>query len=73
MINFPSNPNLGAIWVADNTVTYKWLGNRWSSMAPILEGLTYFYYNGGTASTWNDTTTGVLDTVLNGGTASTIY
>lgn len=69
MIDFPATPALGEIWVANNAVTYEWLGNRWSSMSPILAGATYFYYNGGTADTWPGTTTGPTDIVLYGGNA----
>ena len=37
-LTFPSNPTLGQEYLADNSVTYTWLGNRWSAAQSILNG-----------------------------------
>ncbi len=51
MVEFPQNPTTGQEWVAENTVTYTWLGNRWSSAAAIAAGTAVHYKEGGRAST----------------------
>jgi len=63
MIEFPTNPTLGQQYVADNAVTYTWLGNRWSSATAIDAGTAEYYRDGGRANT-----TYFADT-MDGGTA----
>ena len=47
MIQFPASPTLGQQYVGINTVTYTWLGNRWSSVNAIEDGTAEFYVDGG--------------------------
>ena len=63
MVQFPQNPILYQLWVAENTVTYMWLGDRWSSAEPLEQGVAEYYMDGGRSDT-----TDFLDE-LNGGTA----
>lgn len=63
MVEFPQNPTNGQQWVAENTVTYTWLGNRWSSATALSNGTAVNYKEGGRADT-----TEFLDE-LTGGTA----
>ena len=62
---FPSNPTLGDLYVADNTVTYIWTGSAWDSAIPIHNGLAEFVYEGGQS----DFSYTILDNTLDGGTA----
>lgn len=62
---FPSNPTLGDLYVADNTVTYIWTGTAWDSAIPIHNGLAEFVYEGGESTS----TYTILDNTLDGGTA----
>jgi hypothetical protein len=65
-LQFPSNPTLGQLFVGINTVTYQWLGNRWSSAAPMHNGSTLYVYEGGNAfNIFNS----LLDNVIDGGNA----
>lgn len=63
MVEFPANPVIGQIWVAENAVTYAWLGDRWSSAQPLALGITEFYIDNGRASTTT------FNNDLDGGTA----
>ncbi len=63
MVEFPQNPTTGQQWVAENAVTYTWLGNRWSSATALANGTAVHYKDGGRANT-----TEFLDE-LDGGTA----
>lgn len=63
MVEFPQNPELGQDYVADNAVTYTWLGNRWSSQPALNAGRAEHYRDGGRA-----TSTYFAD-ILDGGTA----
>jgi hypothetical protein len=69
MVVFPSSPTPGQIWVAENTATYTWLGDRWSSTTAVLNGQAEFYVEGGRATTWGNITNGPTDTELDGGMA----
>jgi len=69
MVVFPSSPTLGQRFVAENTATYTWLGDRWNSTTAILSGIAEFYAEGGRANTWANPTNNPQDTELNGGTA----
>ena len=73
MVVFPSSPTTGQVWVAENTATYTWLGNRWNSTTAVLNGTVQFYDEGGRAITWATPTNGVNDNELDGGTATTVY
>ena len=63
MVEFPQNPTLGQDYVADNAVTYTWLGNRWSSQPALNAGRAEHYLDGGRS------TTVVFTNELDGGTA----
>lgn len=65
VLEFPQNPTLGDLYVADNAVTYIWTGVAWDSSIPIHNGLAYYYDVGGRANTVFT----VLDNTLDGGTA----
>jgi len=69
MVVFPSSPTLGQRFVAENTATYTWLGDRWNSTTAILSGIAEFYVEGGLANTWAGTTNGPQDNEIDGGTA----
>jgi hypothetical protein len=69
MVQFPSSPTLGQQYVADNTATYTWLGDRWNSATAILNSTAAFYYEGGRAITWATPTNNPQDIELDGGTA----
>lgn len=63
MVEFPADPTLGQTYVAENAVTYTWLGNRWSSATAINAGTAEYYRDGGRAST------AYFADTLDGGTA----
>lgn len=66
MITFPINPTTGQVYVADNTVTYEWTGDRWSAYASINNGHSFPVVDGLHAnSTYNPS----VDITLDGGTA----
>lgn len=45
-ISFPDNPTDGQEFLADNTVTYIWTGNRWSAVQAIQNGIAQYAYDG---------------------------
>ena len=49
LLDLPLNPTLNQQYVANNGVTYTWLGNRWSSEPAIRLGTASFYYEGADA------------------------
>lgn len=51
IVVFPDNPYYGQVWVAENTVTYMWMGDRWSSAEPLHQGIAEYYRDGGRANT----------------------
>ena len=63
MVEFPQNPQTGQQWVAENAVTYTWLGDRWSSAPAFENGTAVHYKEGGRA------TTEIFRNELDGGTA----
>jgi hypothetical protein len=74
-VEFPANPVYGQRFVAENTVTYTWLGNRWSSETAIESGLAEYYVEGGRADfVYNPETNTLLDggTAANGPTLTTV-
>jgi len=62
VLQFPSNPVLNQEFVADNLVTYTWLGDRWSSEAGIVQRTSRFVIDGEYSSS-------TIDNTLDGGTA----
>lgn len=63
-ITFPTRPNIGQEFLADNAVTYVWTGNTWNSSIPIHNGSAeYANYGGSASSVYND----LLDNTLDGG------
>ena len=73
MVVFPQNPTSGQIWVAENTATYTWLGDRWNSVTAVVNGRVEFYEEGGRANTWATPTNNSYDKEIDGGTATTVY
>ena len=64
IIKFPTHPNIGQEFLADNCVTYVWTGNTWNSTIPIHNGTAeYAIYGGSASSVYND----LLDNTLDGG------
>lgn len=66
MVIFPNNPTVGQLYVADNTVTYEWTGDRWSAHAAMVSGQSSPVFDGLYAISVYNTVTDVL---LDGGTA----
>ena len=62
-LQFPESPNLGDLFLADNSVTYIWTGSAWDSAIPIHNGLAQFTDVGGVANTVFT----ILDNTLDGG------
>lgn len=62
-ITFPTDPNVGQEFVGNNSVTYQWTGDRWSSAIPALNGKSHWVVDGGDASPYNS----ALDSTLDGG------
>ena len=50
-IIFPSTPTLGQEFLADNGITYNWIGTYWSTAVPIAAGTAFYTAFGGTAAT----------------------
>ena len=69
MVVFPQSPTTGQIWVAENTATYTWLGDRWNSVTAVVNGTAEFYDEGGRATTWANPTNNSYDTEIDGGYA----
>jgi hypothetical protein len=51
VIIFPSTPELGQEFLADNGVTYNWMGTHWSNKVPTAAGTAYYTAVGGFADT----------------------
>jgi hypothetical protein len=51
IIIFPENPSTGQEFLADNGVTYNWIGSYWSSAVPISSGTAFYTAVGGSAAT----------------------
>jgi hypothetical protein len=67
LIDLPLNPMLYQQYVANNGVTYTWLGNRWNAEIAVRQGTSYFYYEGADAAfDYNE----VIDDELDGGWAN---
>jgi hypothetical protein len=50
-ITFPTNPQQGQEFLADNGVTYEWQGTHWSNAVPTAAGRAYYTAVGGFANT----------------------
>lgn len=50
-ITFPQDPVLGQEFLADNGVTYNWMGTHWSNKVPTEAGTAYYTAVGGFANT----------------------
>jgi len=66
IITFPLNPTVGQSYVATNSVTYTWTGDRWSSGRAIDNNQAKYYVEGGDSAWVYNTAT---DVTLDGGTA----
>jgi len=44
-LTFPTNPNTGTNFRADNNIVYTWTGNRWSGTVPLTNTATYDVQN----------------------------
>ena len=51
MIIFPQNPTQNQEFLADNGVTYVWMGTYWSNAVPTAAGTAYYTAVGGLADT----------------------
>ena len=51
MIIFPQNPTQNQEFLADNGVTYVWMGTYWSNAVPTAAGTAYYTSVGGFADT----------------------
>ena len=61
-LTFPQDPTTGQQWVAENAVTYTWLGDHWNSTTAITQGTVKYYHEGGAADfEYNPITDGLLD------------
>ena len=45
-ISFPSNPQVGQEFLADNAITYTWTGDRWSATEAIVQGRAQYAIDG---------------------------
>jgi|LauGreDrversion4_2_1035121.scaffolds.fasta_scaffold389945_2 hypothetical protein len=66
-LQFPQNPTNGQIFTGDNTVTYVYTGDRWSSALAMYLGAYEFAYEGGNAFTEYNP---LLDLIIDGGDAT---
>ena len=59
-ITFPTTPALGQEYLADNGVTYNWMGTYWSNAVPTAAGTAFYTAVGGSAAseTFNNTLDG---------------
>lgn len=51
VIQFPQNPVTGQEFLADNGVTYLWMGTHWSNAVPTAAGTAFYTAVGGFANT----------------------
>lgn len=65
-ISFPVNPTIGQDYLADNSVSYVWTGNRWSAKQAIETRRAQYALDGLYADSQYDP---LLDITLDGGTA----
>lgn len=55
-IKFPTNPKTGDDFVADNGVTYIWMGDRWSGTHAVITGMAQPVFDGEYSSSISDNT-----------------
>ena len=68
VITFPTNPEIGDYFLAYNSTTYVWMGDRWSGAQAVLIGLASPFYDGEYASsTYNSNLDATLDGGVNNG------
>ena len=60
-ITFPSNPQVGDDYVADNGSTYIWTGAFWSSALSVITGRAEPIVNGGDATPYSATIDNTLE------------
>jgi hypothetical protein len=65
-IIFPVNPAVGQNYLADNTVTYIWTGDRWSAKQALTTQQALYALDGLYAGSVYDP---LIDIELDGGTA----
>lgn len=63
---FPLEPTNGQKYVANNGITYTWLGNRWNGTMALAAGTAEYYVDNGDANFTYDPD---LHNELDGGTA----
>jgi hypothetical protein len=65
-ITFPTNPTMGQEYIPNNSAVYVWLGNRWSTAQPVIQGQANSVAEGGSSTTvYNELT----DNTIGGGGA----
>ena len=65
-ITFPTNPAMGQEYIPNNSAVYVWLGNRWSTAQPVIQGQANSVAEGGSSTTvYNELT----DNTIGGGGA----
>ena len=65
-ISFPTNPTVGQDYLADNSVSYVWTGDRWSAKQALETHKSQYALDGLHAdSDYNP----LVDITLDGGTA----
>ena len=65
-ITFPTNPAMGQEYIPNNAAVYVWLGDRWSTAQPVIQGQAYSVAEGGSSTTvYNELT----DNTIGGGGA----
>lgn len=65
-IYFPANPTVGQDYLADNSVTYIWTGDRWSAKQALETRKAQYSIDGLYA---NSIYNPLVDITLDGGTA----
>jgi len=66
-LTMPQNPTIGQEYVADNTVTYIWMGDRWSAGNAITTKKSSFVIDG-SYSDWEYNPS--IDNALDGGASN---
>jgi hypothetical protein len=66
-IAFPTDPIIGQEYVADNAVTYIFMGNRWSAGNAVTTKKSYFVTDG-SYSDWEYNP--LVDNTLDGGASN---
>jgi hypothetical protein len=65
-IHFPANPTVGQDYLADNSISYVWTGDRWSAKQALETRISEYTLDGlYSDSLYNP----IVDITLDGGTA----